>query len=84
MGTSANGIAVTPDGAFVVVTDTASDRAAIIDATSNTVTASVTAGPQPSGVSIGPDSDYAFVADYGTLAIAVIDIAPGCGAPLSP
>jgi len=69
------GVAVAPDGNTVYVTNRGSDTVTVIDATTNTIraTVSLTANSNPRGVVFRPDGLFAYVALQGTSSVAVID-----------
>ena len=49
------GVAVTPDGAFVYVTNNFSNNVSVIRTSDNTVVATVAVGNGPRGVAVTPD-----------------------------
>jgi len=73
------GLAISPDGAHVYVTRFNANGLAVIDTSSNTVTAMPAAGGYPNGVAISPDGTRAYVATSkdatgnGNGAVSVID-----------
>lgn len=69
------GVAVSPDGARVYVTNSQSDTVSVIDTTTNTVTAIIplAAGSFPRGITVRPDGAFAYVALQGTSEVKVID-----------
>jgi uncharacterized repeat protein (TIGR01451 family)/uncharacterized repeat protein (TIGR02543 family) len=69
------GVAVTPDGAFVYVTNQNSDTVSVIDTASNTVTDTIPVGAQPFGVAVTPDGAFVYVANNGSTTVSVIDTA---------
>src|ERR1700733_1285347 len=69
-------IAVTPDGARILVTDPESNGVSVIDAdTFQILGPPIEVGAGPRGLAISPDGRYAYVADDQSAAISVIDIA---------
>ena len=69
------GIAVTPDGKKVYVTNAESDNVSVIDTATNTVTATVNAGIYPTGIVIVPLKDSNMTAQStGTTSNATEDI----------
>jgi YVTN family beta-propeller protein len=56
VGNAPAGIAVTPDGAHVYVTNLFDNTVSVIDTASNTVTTTVTVGQGPFAIAIGPSS----------------------------
>jgi YVTN family beta-propeller protein len=72
--TSPGGVAVTPDGKYVYVTN-GINGVAVIDAASNTVVTTVPVGTSPAGVAVTPDGKHVYVANQGSNFVAVIDTA---------
>jgi len=70
-----SGVAVTPNGRFVYVTNIGSSSVSVISTATNTVTANVSVGSQPGDVAITPNGEYAYVTDYGSDSISVINTA---------
>jgi YVTN family beta-propeller protein len=73
-GTTPDGVAVTPDGKYVYVTN-GINGVAVIDATSNAVVETVPVGTSPAGVAVTPDGKHVYVANQGSDFVAVIDTA---------
>jgi len=72
------GIAVTPDGAYVYVTDRDGDTVSVIDTSTNTVTGSpITVGGYPYDVVITPDGAFAYVSNSDSATVSVIDTTQG-------
>jgi YVTN family beta-propeller protein len=72
------GIAVTPDGSKVYITNQAADSVSVIDTATNTVTATIPLGgtDNPIGIAVTPDASKVYVANsYSALSISVIDTA---------
>ena len=75
------GIAITPDGTRVYVTnagdpfDRANGTVAVIDTATDTVVATISVGILPEAVAITPDGTRAYVANTGTSTVSVIDTA---------
>src|ERR1035437_6295132 len=65
------GIAVTPDGSKVYVTDFV--NVSVINTTTNTVTATVAMGAEPYGVAVSPDGTKVYVTNEGNNTISVIN-----------
>jgi YVTN family beta-propeller protein len=65
VGDSPFGVAVSPDGSKVYVTNLGSASVSVIDAATNTVTATIPVGLQPSGVAVTPDGSKLYVANEG-------------------
>jgi YVTN family beta-propeller protein len=68
-------IAVTPDGKYVLATDSASQGVSVIDASSfEVIGPPVKVGAGPQGLAISPNGSYAYVANLQAASISVIDI----------
>ncbi|MEB9624542.1 YncE family protein, partial [Bacillus cereus] len=63
VGTAPIGIAITPDGDFVYVTNSSSssNNVSVINTGSNSIVATVSVGTNPRSVAITPDGDFAYV-----------------------
>jgi len=75
------GIAVSPDGAYVFVTNygTKTDpgsTVSVIKTIDNSEIATIPVGLQPFGVSLTPDGTLAYVSNYGSNSVSVIDTDP--------
>src|SRR5208283_2426515 len=55
VGTEPDGVAVTPNGDYVYVTNSGSDSVSVISTASNSVTATIPVGGYPVGVAVTPD-----------------------------
>ncbi len=75
VGTTPEGVAVTPDGTLVYVTNTLDDTVSVIDAATNTVTATVVVGSRPFGVAVTPNGTRVYVANELSNAVSVISTA---------
>lgn len=80
VGDGPSDIAVSPDGTNVYVTNWRSNNVSVINAATNTVTATIPVGLTPFGVAITPDGKKAYVAnsaiyssDYEDNNVSVID-----------
>jgi YVTN family beta-propeller protein len=73
-GTSPGGVAVTPDGKYVYVTN-GINGVAVIDTASNTVVQTVLVGTNPGAVAVTPDGKHVYVANQGSDSVSVIDTA---------
>jgi YVTN family beta-propeller protein len=73
------GVAVTPDGSHVYVTNQVSDTVSVIETATNTVTATVGVGKRPAGVAVTPNGAFVYVGNAGTFdvvaSVSVIDTA---------
>jgi YVTN family beta-propeller protein len=80
------GVAVTPDGSKVYVTDLSSNNVSVIDTATNTVVGSpIPVGSQPYGVAVTPDGSKVYVANVGEDTVSVIDTATNTvvGSPIT-
>jgi YVTN family beta-propeller protein len=66
------GVAVSPDGRRVFVTNHAG-TVSVIDASTNTVVDTITVGTDPFGVAFSPDGSVALVTNSGSDTVSVID-----------
>ena len=67
------GVAVTPDGTKVYVTNRDINGVSVIDTATNTVTARVPVGTNPLGVTVAPDGTKVYVANRYSNNVSVID-----------
>jgi YVTN family beta-propeller protein len=68
-------LAVTPDGATVLVSNWCGFDVSVIDVATGTERARVDVGRHPRGIAITPDSSTAYVTVMGERSVAVIDVA---------
>ena len=75
VGISPYGVAVSPDGSKVYVTNSVwgNGTVSVIDTATNTVTATVLVGDSPHGVAVTPDGKKVYVANYMGGTVSVID-----------
>jgi YVTN family beta-propeller protein len=77
VGAGPNGVAVTPDGKHVYVTNSFDGTVSVMETTGNTVMATVTVGGGPLGVAVTPDGKRAYVTDTrdmsGSKTVSVIE-----------
>jgi YVTN family beta-propeller protein len=67
------GVAVSPDGSTVYVTNNiATGIVSVIDAATNTVTTTIAVGSSPYGVAVSPDGSTVYVANTGSGTVSVI------------
>ena len=66
------GVAVTPDGAFVYVTNAADNTVSIITTGSNTVVTTFPVGTKPLGVAFTPEGNFAYVVNATSNDVSVI------------
>jgi YVTN family beta-propeller protein len=86
------GVAVSPNGARVYVTNPESDEVSVINTATNAVT-TIAVGPEPTGVAVTPSGSYVFVSNFdgsgsldeGTLSVidtssnALVSVLPSGG-----
>jgi YVTN family beta-propeller protein len=72
VGANPNGVAVTPNGSFVYVTNYADGTVSVIATSSNTVVATVTVGSSPNGVAVTPNGSFVYVTNYFDGTVSVI------------
>lgn len=70
-----DGVAVSPDGSTVYVTDTVFGFVSVVDAATNAITAAVHVGHGPTGVAVTPDGSTIYVADSIRGGVSVMDTA---------
>ncbi len=76
VGENPLGVAVTPDGSKVYVTNAFSDNVYVIDTATNTITDTVDVGDYPLGVAVVPDGTRVYVANSDSNGtVSVIDTA---------
>lgn len=77
VGSSPNGVAITPDGTKAYVANYGGNNVSVLDIASNTAptTISTGAGSLPEGIAITSDGATAYIATYGTNSVSVLDIA---------
>ena len=69
------GVAVSPDGSAVLVTNNTDGTVSIIDAATNKVRTTLAVGRLPNAVVVKPDGSRAYVANGGDSTVSVIDLA---------
>ena len=72
VGIFPSGVAVTPDGSTVYVTNFQNNTVSVIATASNTVTATIPVGNNPFGVTASPDGSTVYVANEGDNTVSVI------------
>lgn len=80
VGNSPIGAVVNPTGTKVYITNSGDSTVSVIDATSNTVTATISVGPAPLGIAINPAGTRVYVGNNGgginpNNTVSVIDTA---------
>ncbi|MBN8821326.1 MULTISPECIES: beta-propeller fold lactonase family protein [unclassified Spirosoma] len=66
------GVAISPDGSRVYVTNSQSNNVSVINTTNNTVIATVQVGASPSGICITPDGHWVYVSNRESNTLSVI------------
>ena len=75
VGTSPDGVAVSPDGTTAYVTNIGSNNVSVINTTTNTVTSTITGlGNGPYGVAFSPDGTKAYVTNFVDGTVSVIEL----------
>jgi YVTN family beta-propeller protein/VCBS repeat-containing protein len=75
VGRLPQGVAVSPNGSFVYVTNEDSGTVSVINTASNAVTATIPVGSAPFGVALSPDGSLAYVTNAGAGTVSVINTA---------
>jgi YVTN family beta-propeller protein len=79
VGNAPYGVAVTPDGSYVYVTNAgflgSGTTVSVINTATNTVTATVTVGNDPMGVAVTPDGSKVYVTNEISNTVSVINTA---------
>jgi phospholipase C len=84
MGSTTNpyGIAATPDGTEVWVTESGTNTVSVVSTSSNSITSTVPVGIYPHGIAITPDGKTAYVANTGpntgpggSYVVSIVDVA---------
>lgn len=73
MGTAPSGIAVTPDGSRVYVANDASDNVSVIDTSTNTVIATITAPANSQEIAISPNGLFAYLTNENNATVSIIN-----------
>jgi YVTN family beta-propeller protein len=68
-------VAVKPDGSKVYVANFLSNNVSVIDAATNTVTATIAVGSEPFGLGVTADGSKVYVANGASNNVSVIDTA---------
>lgn len=72
VGSSPQGVAITPNGAFVYVANSGSNNVSVIATASNAVVTAIPVTGFPTGVAITPDGAFAYVTDQLSASVSVI------------
>ena len=73
VGTCPGGVAVSPDGSKVYITNEYSSNVSVIDTATNSVIATVDVGNSLWGVAVSPDGSKVYVANENSSTVSVID-----------
>lgn len=73
VGSTPTGVAITPNGKYVYVTNGGSNTVSMINASTNTVLRTISVGRSPVGVAITPNGRYVYVNNEISKKISVID-----------
>ena len=71
----ASGVAVTPNGQSVYVTNQNGNSISVIDPATNTVTSTIAVGSHPIGIAATPDSASIYATNSGSNTVSVITVA---------
>ncbi len=74
VGQSPSGLAVTPDGKWLLSADRDSNQVSFIDLETRKVEATVPVGERPFGITVSPDGKAAYTANVGSDDVSVIDV----------
>ncbi|MGI5184730.1 putative Ig domain-containing protein [Dactylosporangium sp. CA-152071] len=84
MGINPLGVAITPDGSKVLVSNRGAATLSVIATSTNTVTATVPVGSTPYGVAISASGTTAYVACAGAGSVSVVNLTTNtAGAPIT-
>jgi YVTN family beta-propeller protein len=72
---SSSAIAITADGATLLVVNPDSNSLTLVDATSDQVVAEIAVGVSPRAVAMSPDDARAYVANQGSDGLSMVDLA---------
>jgi YVTN family beta-propeller protein len=75
VGARPTGVAVTPDGAKVYVSNNLDNSVSVIDSGTNLVSATVSAGLAPAGLAVSPDNSRVYVVNKLDNTVSVIAVA---------
>jgi YVTN family beta-propeller protein/VCBS repeat-containing protein len=73
VGSAPTGVAASPDGSKVYVTNRTSGSVSVIRTSDNKVVNTITVGTQPESVTFSTDGTRAYVTNYGSKSVSVID-----------
>jgi YVTN family beta-propeller protein len=85
VGSQPNGVAITPDGSKVYVTNSNSNTVSVITTATNAVVSTITVGRLPDGIAVTPDGSKVYVANILDDTISVIATATNTvvGSPIA-
>jgi YVTN family beta-propeller protein len=73
------GVAMTPDGLRIYVTNPTSNTLTALDVANAQAITSITVGSRPQSVAILPDGSRAYVANTGSNNVSIVDVKPSSG-----
>ncbi|MES2113186.1 MAG: beta-propeller fold lactonase family protein [Bacteroidota bacterium] len=73
LGNGPAGVAVSPDGSRVYVTNEYSQNLSVVNTATQTVLATINVGTNPRGVCVSPDGSRVYVANYASNDVSVIN-----------
>ena len=73
VGTNPRGVAVSPNGSRVYVTNLDSNSVSVINTSNNTAVATVAVGANPRGVAVSPNGSRVYVTNAGEDSVSVIN-----------
>jgi YVTN family beta-propeller protein len=77
VGTGADGIATSPDGSRVYVTNSLADTLSVIDTATNAAVATYDVDGYPTGVGVSPDGGRVYVSSVSANSLSVLDASSG-------
>ena len=72
VGTNPAGVAVTPNGQYIYVTDTGSNTTSVVSTSNDSAFKTIPVGTYPKGVAITPNDQYVYVANPNSNTVSVI------------
>lgn len=74
---AASSIAITADGATLIVVNPDSNTVSLVDPANRTIRAELPVGVNPTSVAVAPDGHLAYVTNRGSDSVAIVDVAMG-------
>ena len=72
---SPSGMAVSPDGELLYVTNFTTDTVSVIDTATNAVVNTIAVGRSPASLAVSPDGTHLYVVNFEGNTVSVIDTA---------